>query len=95
MNSDVETEELNKGRVLAKAEESGQVGRVVLVEVDGRELALTEDVSVNSAGNVGEFGDPGPVSSNVSSCRMRRYTHKSMQSSKTGPQYSFLLIPCW
>ena len=59
MDSDVETEELNKGRVLAKAEESGQVGRVVLVEVDGGELALTKDVSVNSAGNVGEFGDPG------------------------------------
>ena len=61
VNGDVETEELNESRVLAKAEESGQIGRVVLVEVNGGELALTKDVSVNSAGNVGEFGDPSRI----------------------------------
>lgn len=59
MNSDVEAEELNEGRVLAKAKESGQVGRVVFVEVNGRELSLTKDVSVNSAGDVGELCNPG------------------------------------
>lgn len=59
VDGDVETEELNEGRVLAEAEESGQVGGVVLVKVDGGELALSVDIAVDAAGNVGELGNPG------------------------------------
>jgi hypothetical protein len=58
VDGDVETEELNEGWVLAEAEESSQVGRVVLVEVDGGELALAVDIAVDTTGNVRELGNP-------------------------------------
>ena len=63
VDSDVETEELNEGRVFAEAEESGQVGGVVLIEVDGGELALAVDIAVDTTGDVRELGNPsGKVS---------------------------------
>ena len=57
VDSDVQPEELNELCLVAKAEEVGQVPRVVLGRIDGRKLAATVDVAVDTAGNVRELGD--------------------------------------
>lgn len=57
MDGDVETEELNEALVLAKAEESRKVVRVVLVGINSREFALAVDVVEDAAGNVGQLGN--------------------------------------
>ena len=58
VDGDVETHELNEGLVVTEAEEGGQVGGVVLVEVNGGDLALAKDIAVDATGNVRELGDP-------------------------------------
>ena len=58
VDGDVETEELNEGLVLAETKEGGEVPRVVLVGVDGRELTLAVDVLVDATSNVGKLGNP-------------------------------------
>ena len=57
VDGDVEAHELDKLLVVAVAEQGGQVGRVVLVLVNLRELAVAVDVAEDAAGNVGELGD--------------------------------------
>lgn len=57
MDGDVETEKFDKGLVVTEAEEGCEVGGVVLVAVDGRELSVTEYVAVYAACNVGELGN--------------------------------------
>jgi hypothetical protein len=57
VDGDVETEELGECLVVTEAKKSRQIGRVVLVGIDGRKLAFAEDITVNSTGNVGQFGN--------------------------------------
>lgn len=70
--SNVETEQFNKGGVLAEAKECSKVPRVVLVSIDGRELAKTIDVAVDATSNVGQFSDATESRSYVSRSQ-RRY----------------------
>lgn len=53
----VETHELNKAGVVAEAELVGEVERVVLVLLDGSNLAALEDILINAGSDVGELGD--------------------------------------
>jgi hypothetical protein len=57
VDGDVETEKFDKGLVVTEAEKGCEVGGVVLVAVDGRELSVTENVAVYAACNVGELGN--------------------------------------
>lgn len=57
VDSDVQSHELDKVGVFTETEQGSQVGRVVLAGVNGRELAVTEDVSEDSASNVRELGN--------------------------------------
>lgn len=57
VDGDVQSHELDKVSVVTETEQGSQVGRVVLAGVNGRELAVTEDVSEDSASNVGELGN--------------------------------------
>lgn len=57
VDGDVQSHELNELLVVAETEKGGQVGGVVLVLVDLRELSVAVDVSEDSAGNVGELGN--------------------------------------
>lgn len=57
VDGDVQPHELDKVSVVTETEQGSQVGRVVLAGVNGRELAVTEDVSEDSASNVGELGN--------------------------------------
>lgn len=86
MDGDVETHELDEGLVVTEAEESRQVPGVVLVGVDGGELALAVDVAEDTTGDVGELGDPELNSATTYHRVCAAFTHRSMQSSKTGPQ---------
>ena len=58
VDGDVETEKFNECLVIAKAKKGSQVGGVILVEVDRRNLALAENVAVDTTSNVRQFGDP-------------------------------------
>ena len=58
MNSDVESEQFDKRLVVTEAEQSRQVPRVILVSINGRELALAVYIAIDAASNVGEFGNP-------------------------------------
>jgi hypothetical protein len=57
VNGDVQPHQLDKLLVVTETEQGGQVGRVVLVGVNGGHLAVTVDVSEDSSGNVGELGN--------------------------------------
>lgn len=57
VDGDVQPHELDKVGVVTETEQGSQVGRVVFAGVNGRELAVTEDVSEDSASNVGELGN--------------------------------------
>jgi len=57
VDGDVQSHELNELLVVAETEKGGQVGGVVLVLVDLRELSVAVDVSEDSAGNVGKLGN--------------------------------------
>jgi hypothetical protein len=57
VNGEVESHQLNKVLVLGETELVGQVPRVVLVLLGGRDLAVLEDVAVDARGNVGELGN--------------------------------------
>jgi len=57
VDGEVESHQLNKVLVLGEAELVGQVPRVVLVLLGGRDLAVLEDVAVDARGNVGELGN--------------------------------------
>lgn len=57
VDREVETEELNEVGVLAKAKLVSKVERVVLVLLDGRDLAALEDVLVDAGSDGGELGN--------------------------------------
>ena len=57
MDGDVETEKVDKSRVLAKAKEIGQVPRIIFGRVNGGEFASAVDVAIDATGDVGKFGN--------------------------------------
>lgn len=57
VDGEVQAHELNKVLVVAKAELVGKVERVVLVLLDGGNLATLEDVLVDARSDVGELGN--------------------------------------
>ena len=57
VDGEVETHELNEVAVAAEAELVGQVEGVVLVLLDGSNLAVLEDVAVDLGGDGGQLGD--------------------------------------
>jgi len=57
MNREIEPHELNKVGIVAVTEERSEVGWIILVRVDGRELPVTVDVTEDPTGNDGELGD--------------------------------------
>lgn len=57
VDGQVETEQLNEVGVVAEAELIGEVEGVILVFLDGRNLAALEDVLVDARSNVGQLGD--------------------------------------
>lgn len=57
MNGDVQTKELDKRFVVTEPEQMRKVPRVVLCRVDRREFTFSVNVSIDAAGNGGEFRD--------------------------------------
>jgi hypothetical protein len=57
VDSDVQSHQLDKLLVVTVTEQSSQVGRVVLVGVNGGHLSVTVNVPEDSSGNVGELGN--------------------------------------
>lgn len=57
VDGQIETQELNEVGVVAEAQLVGKVERVVLVLLDGGDLASLEDVLVDASGNRGQLGD--------------------------------------
>jgi hypothetical protein len=57
VDGNVQPHQLDKLLIVTVTEQSSQVGRVILVGVNGGHLAITVDVSKDSSGNVGEFGN--------------------------------------
>jgi hypothetical protein len=57
VNGNVKPHELNKASVVTKAEQCGEIVRVVLLCVDRRELASTIDIAVNAARDVRQLRD--------------------------------------
>ena len=57
MNGNVKTEKLHKGLVFAKAKKVGKIVRIIFVRVDSGELAVTENIAIDSSGDVGKLGD--------------------------------------
>ena len=57
VDGEVETEELNEVGVAAEAELVGEVETVVLVLLDGGNLAAAEDILVDAGGDGGELGN--------------------------------------
>lgn len=94
VNCDIEPKEFDERWVLSVAKEGGQIPGVILAGVDSRDLALAVNVTEDAAGDVRKLGNPVKKVSTETNLEMKT-THKSMQSSKTGPQYSFFETPCW
>ena len=59
MNGDIQAHEVNKGLVIAKSKQRGEIVGIIFSRVDCGEFSLTKDVAVNSTRNIGELGDPG------------------------------------
>lgn len=57
VDGQVQTHQLNEVAVAAEAELVGQVEGVILVLLDGGNLAILEDVAVDAGGNVGQLGN--------------------------------------
>ncbi len=57
VNGDVQSHQFNEFLVITETEQSRQVGRVILVLVDGGEFTITVNVPEDSTGNVGQLGD--------------------------------------
>jgi len=57
VNSDVKSEKLNERLFVSETKKIGEVVRVILGRIDGWDFPGTEDVSVDSPGNVGKLGD--------------------------------------
>jgi hypothetical protein len=57
VDGDVQPHEVDELLGLSEAEEGSEVGRVVLVGVNGGELSVAVDVAEDASGNVGELSD--------------------------------------
>jgi hypothetical protein len=57
MNSDVKPHELNKASVITKAEQCGEIVRVILLCINRRKLASAIDIAVNAARDVRQLRD--------------------------------------
>jgi hypothetical protein len=57
VDGDVQPHQLDKLLIVAVTEQSSQVGRVILVCVNGGHLSITVDVPEDSSSNVGELGN--------------------------------------
>jgi len=58
VDGDIHAHEVNEGLVITKAKQRGKIVGVILSGVDGRELSLAEDVTVNPSCDIWELGDP-------------------------------------
>lgn len=94
MNGNVESKQLNKRLVVSETKECRKIPGIVLVSVDSREFALAVDIAIDTTSNVREFGNP-TTSSTSRNVSVTLLTHRSIQSSNTGPQYSFFGVPSW
>ena len=96
VDSDVETHKLIEGLIVAESKKVGQIPRVILSRVNGWDLALAIDVTEDTTGNVREFGNTREHVTYFKKVQISESlitTYRSIESSKTGPQYSFLEIP--
>lgn len=57
VDGNVQPHQLDKLLIVTVTEQGSQVGRVILVGVNGGHLAITVNVSEDSSGNVGELGN--------------------------------------
>ena len=58
MDGDIQAHEVNEGLIITEAKQRCKIVGVIFGRVDGRELSLTEDVTVDSSCDIGELGDP-------------------------------------
>jgi hypothetical protein len=95
VNGDVESKQFNKCRVVSKAQEISEIMRVVLGRINIGQFSLDENVVVYASGYVGKFSDPVKAKNEISrgETEFRIKTHRSMQSSNVGSQYSCLGMP--
>ena len=93
VDGNVKAEELNESLLVPEAQEIGEVVRIILGVVNGRELSRAEDIAVDSSSNVGKLGNTKNRLVPVPKAELK--THRSIESSNVGPQYSFFEIPSW
>lgn len=92
MDGDVETKKLHEGLICTEAEKRGKVMGIIFMRVDSRELAITKNIAINSSRNVRKLGN-AEIEHKHRKMRQVQTTHRSIASSKVGPQYSFLETP--
>ena len=57
VDSDIQSQQLNKSSVVAESKEGRKIVRVIFRRVNVGELALSKNVTVDTASDVGEFGN--------------------------------------
>ena len=82
MDSDVESEKLNEVLLLSESKQVREIPGVILGWVNGWQLALAIDITVDTASNVRQFGDPNGEYYCLEPERRFGKTYKSMESSK-------------
>jgi len=92
VNRDVKAEKLNKAFTVSKPKEVCKIPGIILGGINGRELALAENIAVDATSNIGELGNT-MMKVNGGGKGQNEGTYRSIASSKVGPQYSFLEMP--
>jgi hypothetical protein len=59
VNGDIESKELYESIIVSKSEKSGEIMRIVLVQVDGGEFAFAVNIVEDATSNVRQFSNPG------------------------------------
>lgn len=85
MDSNIEPKKLYESLIFTEAEECGKVMRVIFMRVDGRELAITEDIAINPTRDIWKLGNP-ETKSEDGETKCAWSTNRSIASSKVGPQ---------
>jgi len=57
VDGNIQPHQLDEGFIVTEAKKGRKIGRVILIWVDGRELAIAINVAVDTTGDVGELGD--------------------------------------
>ena len=57
VNGDIQPHQFDKLLIITVTKESSEVGRVILVLINGRDFAITKDVLEDPSGDTGEFGN--------------------------------------